>query len=64
MGDVKQEINIPVDVEAPVEKGQVIGTVTFTLGDEKIGEYNLTAGEAIKKIGFLDALAMLLRGAA
>lgn len=63
-GDVKQAINIPVDVEAPVEKGQVIGTVTFTLGDEKIGEYNLTAGEAIKKIGFLDALAMLLKGAA
>lgn len=62
--NVKQEINIPVDVEAPVEKGQVIGTVTFTLDGEKIGEYNLTAGEAVKKIGFLDALAMLLRAAA
>lgn len=63
-GNIKQEINLPLDVEAPVEKGQVLGTVTFTLDGEKIGEYKLTAGESIKKIDFFDALLMLLRSAA
>lgn len=45
--DITQTIDLAVDVAAPVEQGQVLGTVTFTLGDEVIGKYNLTAPDTI-----------------
>jgi D-alanyl-D-alanine carboxypeptidase (penicillin-binding protein 5/6) len=35
--------NIPKELTAPVKKGQVVGTATLTLANEKIGEINLIA---------------------
>ncbi len=51
-GDITQTIDLAVDVAAPVEKGQVLGTVTFRLGDEEIGVYNLTSPEAVESLTF------------
>jgi len=51
-GEIKQTIDLAVDVAAPVEKGQVLGTVRFTLGDETVGEYKLTAPEAVGELTF------------
>lgn len=51
-GDITQEVDLAVDVAAPVEQGQVLGTVTFRLGDEVIGEYKLTAPDAVSKLTF------------
>lgn len=51
-GDITQEVDLAVDVAAPVEQGQVLGTVTFRLGDEVIGEYKLTAPDAVGKLTF------------
>lgn len=49
-GEIKQEINLSVDVQAPVEQGQVLGTVTLTLSGETIGVYNLTAPHPVEKL--------------
>jgi D-alanyl-D-alanine carboxypeptidase (penicillin-binding protein 5/6) len=51
-GEILQTIDLAVDVAAPVEKGQSLGTVTFRLGDEFLGEYNLTAPKAVGKLTF------------
>lgn len=51
-GDITQTIDLAVDVAAPVEQGQVLGTVTFRLGDEVLGEYNLTAPDSVKQLTF------------
>ncbi len=51
-GDITQTIDLAVDVAAPVEQGQVLGTVTFKLGDEKIGVYNLTAPDNVGSLTF------------
>lgn len=51
-GDITQTIDLAVDVAAPVEKGQVLGTVTFSLGDEKIGVYNLTSPDTVGCLTF------------
>lgn len=51
-GEIQQTIDLAVDVAAPVEQGQVLGTVTFTLDGEKLGEYNLTAPEAVGELTF------------
>lgn len=40
-GDIKQTISLSVAVNAPVEKGQTLGTVEFSLDGEKLAEYNL-----------------------
>lgn len=48
--DITQTIDLAVDVAAPVEQGQVLGTVTFRLGDELLGEYNITAPDRIEQL--------------
>ncbi len=42
-------ITVSEDVEAPVEKGQVIGRVQLKLGQKVIGEYNLISEKAVEK---------------
>lgn len=40
-GDIKQTVTLSVGVNAPVEKGQTLGTVEFSLDGEKLAEYSL-----------------------
>lgn len=51
-GDITQTIDLAVDVAAPVEQGQVLGTVTFRLGDEEIGTYNLISPDTVDMLTF------------
>ena len=51
-GEIKQTIDLAVDVSAPVEKGQILGTVTFTIDGETLGEYKLTSPESVKALNF------------
>lgn len=37
---------------APVEAGEYIGTITYQLGEEILGERQITAGNSVKKIDF------------
>ncbi len=59
--EITQTIDLAVDVEAPVEQGQVLGTVTFRLGDDLLGEYNLTAPDQIGKLTFGIIFTRILR---
>lgn len=63
-GDITQTIDLAVDVEAPVEKGQVLGTVTFRLGDELLGEYNLTAPDSVNQLTFSIVFMRILKAIA
>lgn len=45
--DVTQQIELPLDVQAPVEKGQKLGTLTIRFGEKKLGEYDLTAPDGV-----------------
>ncbi len=58
--ELTQEVNISVDVEAPVEKGQILGNVVFKLGDETVGEYQLTAPEKIDRLTVMIVFKRLL----
>lgn len=40
-GDIKQTVTLSLAVNAPVEKGQTLGKVEFSLDGEKLAEYNL-----------------------
>ena len=51
-GDLQQSVDLAVDVQAPVEAGQVLGKITITLDGETLGMYPLTAPIAVKKLDF------------
>lgn len=59
--NIKQNVEIASDVEAPVEKGQVLGKVTITLDGETIGEYKIRAGCDVKRMNFINAFTRILR---
>lgn len=63
-GEISRTIDLAVDVAAPVEKGQVLGTVTFRLGDELLGEYNLTAPDTVNKLTFSIVFMRILKAVA
>ncbi len=50
---VQKEFELPKVVSAPIKKGDVIGTVTLSLGDEKLGKVLLIANEDIERNNFL-----------
>lgn len=62
--DIKRTIDLAVDVAAPVEQGQVLGTVTFTSNGEEIGKYNLTAPKDIKALTLGIVLLRMLKSLA
>ena len=41
--------NIPDYIEAPVKKGDVIGTVTYSYADQTLATINLVAGESVER---------------
>lgn len=62
--EITQTIDLAVDVVAPVEQGQALGTVTFKLGDEILGEYKLTAPDSVKPLTFMIVFTRILRSVA
>lgn len=59
--EIKQTIDLAVDVAAPIEKGQVLGTVTFSIGKEKLSEYKLTAPQSVKALTFTTVFYRVLK---
>lgn len=58
-GLIEQKVELPENLEAPVEKGQIIGKVSVFLNGGEIGEYNIIAKEAVEKMSFSAALKIL-----
>lgn len=57
---IEQKITLPVDVEAPVSKKQVLGKVEFFANNELIGTVNLVSPIEIVEISFFDAVISFL----
>lgn len=57
---IEPKVNIALSVEAPVEKGQVLGTIDFSVDGETLVSYNLISPIAIRKITLLDMMKRLL----
>lgn len=56
---IEQKVDLPESLEAPIEKGRVIGKVTVSLNGGEIGSYNIIAGETVEKMSFGAALKIL-----
>ncbi len=57
---IESKVNLALNVEAPVEKGQVLGTLEFSVDGETIASYNLFSPVAVKKTTLIDMMKRLL----
>lgn len=48
----RYEMNLPNEIDAPIEKGQIIGEIIFFSGDEQIGSVDLVSKNDIAKQNF------------
>lgn len=61
-GKIERKTVLSENVTAPVKKGDVLGTVTVTLGDEQLGEIPLVAKEEVQRLTFGVTLGWILKG--
>ncbi len=60
-GRIRTEVTLANDVEAPVLKGQVLGTVTLKRDEEVLASYPIRALDEVKRLGFWKAFGWLWR---
>lgn len=58
--NVKQRIELPHDVAAPIEKGQVVGKISFSLDENEICSFKLYSEFKIEKTTFPHSIKKLL----
>ncbi|BCJ85788.1 D-alanyl-D-alanine carboxypeptidase family protein [Effusibacillus dendaii] len=59
---VKQEIDLPKQLKAPIQKGQKVGTINFYLNGQKIGSVALVANLSVDEISFMEKIKLLFAG--
>lgn len=58
---IATEITLSTDAEAPIEKGQILGSIKFTLNGETVIESKLFSPTEVKRTTFIDVLSAMLR---
>jgi len=48
--NIDQIVDIPESISAPLKKGEVVGSITYTANDEVVGAVNLVAKEDVDKL--------------
>jgi D-alanyl-D-alanine carboxypeptidase (penicillin-binding protein 5/6) len=59
--EIQYQVTMNENVKAPVESGQVIGKITYTLDGEVLKEYNICTKAAVAQITFESAFKMLAK---
>ena len=54
--NITYEITLPESISAPIIQNQQLGTISYYLNNEKIGEINLIAEKSIPKITFINMI--------
>ena len=58
---IEERYEIPDAITAPVNAGERIGSVCFSIGDNVIGKTDICAKEAVDKIGFFGVLIKMVK---
>lgn len=51
---IEKEIVMEEDIQAPIEKGDLVGKAVYRLNGEELGSVPIVSGESIRKAGFWD----------
>ncbi|MCL1823252.1 MAG: D-alanyl-D-alanine carboxypeptidase [Oscillospiraceae bacterium] len=57
----KYEYSVPESITAPVEEGQVIGTLTVHMSGKQVAQTELTALHAVEELTFIKSLKLMLK---
>ena len=58
---IEKQLTLPETVTAPVNEGDVIGTLTYTLDEKTIGTVDITAAQSVSSATYGDALFKMFR---
>lgn len=58
---LQSDCKIEEKVEAPIEEGQKVGEITYTLNGEMVAKQDIVAAESVKKLDFLFAFCGLFK---
>ena len=58
---ITSEVILPSEIDAPVDKGAVIGKVIYKSGGKQIAECPVTAEEGVRRINFGDIFGIFAR---
>lgn len=61
IGAVEKRIHLEPEVQAPVKKGEVAGTIEYYQDDRKLGEVNILFAESVEKATYSHCLEKLLQ---
>lgn len=61
--NVETSVTLPELIEAPVEQGQEIGTLTVTAGEEVLATLPLVAAEAVARLSYWDIVQKMIHAA-
>jgi serine-type D-Ala-D-Ala carboxypeptidase (penicillin-binding protein 5/6) len=59
--EIKYKITMDNTITAPVEAGQILGKITYTLGTEALKEYNICAKSGVAQITFASVFRLLAK---
>ena len=59
MSQLVTVLELPESVDAPVKAGDVVGKVSYMLGDQLVAEKNIVVSEDVRRLGFLDMLQII-----
>ncbi len=60
VNEITKKICLKEKAEAPVKKGDVMGTAEYYLGETKVGSVDIVAAEEVRKIVFFDCIKKLV----
>lgn len=49
---ITQTLNIPDNITAPFEKGQIVGNITYSLNGTEIGKADIVTSDSAEKLSF------------
>lgn len=61
MAGIEKKTDLPKNLTAPIKKGDVVGQITYRLGEKTLGSLPLEASEDIRKAGFSDYYQKMLK---
>ena len=61
IGEVEKQLHLETEVQAPVKKGDVAGTVEYYQDDRKLGEVNILFAESVEKATYSHCLEKLVQ---
>ena len=62
-GSVKQTLELSESIAAPVEKGQKVGTLSYTLNGETVASFDVVTADSVEAMSFLTVLTNLYQAA-